>query len=351
MTTYWQSSAKWRCPYCKIYINDHPAARRQHETGRKHLEKMKDAMERQSKKNDKSKEDEINLEKELARINRIASREYLEHDVMGKEKDTEALFHAKSYEEKEGERLRARKFEDFLENQGDPTWQPEEGWTGMPQQKENPSPMAALLITPYGQKPPATPKVTKPTQAPSGLNRKERRALAQTQGVGGGGAGGGGGGAMSVESFIKKQKDQPSFTPSAAPSQGTNLPSPPPLPLPTSDKTPEEVQEDQRKKAEKRELFSGPQISFGGAGFMSSWKTTKVSVVEKVEEEEEAGEEAHPSGVEDPEEYSKNRTVVIKGPMEDDEDAEAVENLDFSFEVRTKEKERQRNEAKKRPIS
>eukprot|EP00756_Hemistasia_phaeocysticola_P062164 Hpha_TRINITY_DN5585_c0_g1::TRINITY_DN5585_c0_g1_i1::g.93738::m.93738 len=81
MTSYWKSGERHWCRYCKLYIAGTPAAIRQHETGARHKDQEERFLRDTYRKGTERDKAEQELKAELERIDRAAQKGHLRYDV------------------------------------------------------------------------------------------------------------------------------------------------------------------------------------------------------------------------------------------------------------------------------
>lgn len=82
MTEYWVSQAKHWCEYCRIYINGNKQSIAFHENGRKHKEIVEASLKDMRRRGRERRQENSDLEKELAKIERSAMKDYMAQDVV-----------------------------------------------------------------------------------------------------------------------------------------------------------------------------------------------------------------------------------------------------------------------------
>jgi len=92
MTDFWKSNPHFYCQYCKIFIHDNKASKKQHEDGLRHKENVrKYLLDTRTKNKEKEKED-AELAKELRHIESAAKQQY-RRDVLEGGNEPELIIH------------------------------------------------------------------------------------------------------------------------------------------------------------------------------------------------------------------------------------------------------------------
>lgn len=81
MTEYWVSQAKHWCEYCRIYIAGNKSSIAFHENGKKHKEIVDLSLRDMRKRGRERRIEESEVQKEIAKIERNAMKDYMHHDV------------------------------------------------------------------------------------------------------------------------------------------------------------------------------------------------------------------------------------------------------------------------------
>eukprot|EP01062_Namystynia_karyoxenos_P084494 TRINITY_DN9958_c0_g1_i1.p1 TRINITY_DN9958_c0_g1~~TRINITY_DN9958_c0_g1_i1.p1 ORF type:complete len:422 (+),score=71.65 TRINITY_DN9958_c0_g1_i1:116-1381(+) len=187
MTTWWSSGERHWCRYCKLYIAGTPGAIRQHEAGRKHKELEALFIRDQYRKSSKDTTKEEATRAELARIDREAQAAYLARDISDQTVRDEMrlrMLQEQRQREQVWREVSSGASTAYVNlNTGAEQSERPGGTavvikaTGLPDEDVEPQvPRAYTHATPAAAPAGGEPKGSA-TQAPSGMNRKERRAL------------------------------------------------------------------------------------------------------------------------------------------------------------------------------
>ncbi|GAC97312.1 hypothetical protein PHSY_004897 [Pseudozyma hubeiensis SY62] len=76
MADVWISRKRWTCKYCDVTINDDLPSRRHHETGGRHKQNVRKALEDLYRKGEQERKDAEHTKKEMARIEALAAESY-----------------------------------------------------------------------------------------------------------------------------------------------------------------------------------------------------------------------------------------------------------------------------------
>lgn len=76
MADVWISRKRWTCKYCDITINDDLPSRRHHETGVRHKQNVRKALQDLYRKGEQERKDAEHMKKEMARIEALAAESY-----------------------------------------------------------------------------------------------------------------------------------------------------------------------------------------------------------------------------------------------------------------------------------
>ena len=90
MTEYWVSQARHWCEFCRIWTAGNKSSIAFHESGKKHKEAVELSLREMRKRGRERKVEQNELERELAKIERSAMRDYIQHDRAGKPLHTAA---------------------------------------------------------------------------------------------------------------------------------------------------------------------------------------------------------------------------------------------------------------------
>ncbi len=76
MADVWISRKRWTCKYCDVTINDDLPSRRHHESGVRHKQNVKNALQELYRKGEQERKDAEETRKEMARIEALAAESY-----------------------------------------------------------------------------------------------------------------------------------------------------------------------------------------------------------------------------------------------------------------------------------
>ena len=83
MTEYWVSKAKHWCEFCRIFIDGSKASIAFHENGKKHKEIVELSLRETRKRGREQRQENSEMAKEMAKIERAALKDYVAHDIAG----------------------------------------------------------------------------------------------------------------------------------------------------------------------------------------------------------------------------------------------------------------------------
>ncbi|EST06418.1 Zinc finger, U1-C type [Kalmanozyma brasiliensis GHG001] len=83
MADVWISRKRWTCKYCDVTINDDLPSRRHHESGGRHKQNVRQALEELYRKGEQERKDAEDTKKEMARIEVLAAESYAKDQAGG----------------------------------------------------------------------------------------------------------------------------------------------------------------------------------------------------------------------------------------------------------------------------
>ncbi len=83
MADVWISRKRWTCKYCDVTINDDLPSRRHHESGGRHKQNVRQALENLYRKGEQERKDAEDAKKEMARIEALAAESYAKDQAGG----------------------------------------------------------------------------------------------------------------------------------------------------------------------------------------------------------------------------------------------------------------------------
>ena len=88
MTEFWVSEARHWCEFCRCWTAGNKSSIGFHENGKRHKEAVEQALKDMRKRGRERRVEESDLEKELAKIEKSAMKDYVKHDIAAQPQPT-----------------------------------------------------------------------------------------------------------------------------------------------------------------------------------------------------------------------------------------------------------------------